>query len=149
MSLPSRKWLSHARPSWVDENDPIFLTLCGKPRKLNQFATAETWTHLVAAAEHLNLHAKCQPMLMMAMPDHVHMIVRIPISPGINDYIRRFKRASAYPTTIHWQPWAFDHRIRDEVSFADKWSYILANPSRGGLIPQGQAWPYLKIWASR
>jgi putative transposase len=149
MPLPDRKWPSHARPSWVDENDPIFLTLCGQPRKLNQFATPESWAHLVAAAEHLRTLRKCPPMLMLAMPDHVHMIVSIPLQPGINDYIRRFKRATSYETTIHWQPWAYDHRIRDEVSLADKWSYILANPARAGLVSPGQAWPYLKIWTSR
>ena len=148
MELPDRKWRQHIRPSWVDESDPIFLTLCTKPRGVNQLATAESWTQLVSAAEHIRVHHAYTPRLLLAMPDHVHMIVHIPVNLGIDTFIRKYKRASAYGTGITWQRWAFEHRIRDLDSLSEKWSYILKNPERAGLTKNGIPWPYLKIWPS-
>jgi len=81
------------------------------------------------------------------MPDHVHLIVTIPKSFGVAVAISRFKRAASYGNQIRWQPAAFDHRIRSDDSYREKWQYVLANPKRGGLIQESDMWPYVKIWS--
>jgi putative transposase len=102
---------------------------------------------LVHSAEHLRQSKLWQPLLLLAMPDHVHLIVIIPKSVGIGEAIRRFKRAASYGNQIRWQPAAFDHRIRSDDSYREKWQYIMANPKRAGLIPEGAEWPYVRSWS--
>ena len=146
MSMPDRKWLSHVRPNWVDAEDPIFLTFCGKPRRLNQFARPDCWKAVSAAANHLSSLHLCSPLLLLAMPDHLHMIVLIPSRLPIATFVTRFKRASGYGLDIRWQRGAFDHRIRNDDSYREKWAYVIANPVRAGLVASAELWPYVKIW---
>jgi putative transposase len=146
MSLPDRKWLSHVRPPWVDAEDPISLTFCGKPRGLNQFARPDRWGRITAAVEHLSECRLCAPLLLLAMPDHLHMIVMVPSRPGIASFVARFKRAAGYGLDISWQRGAFDHRIRNDDSYREKWAYVMANPLRAGLISSTETWSYVKSW---
>ena len=78
----------------------------------------------------------CAPLLLLAMPDHLHIIVRIPSRLPIATFVARFKRAAGYGLDISWQRGAFDHRIRNDDSYREKWAYVLANPVRAG--KQGQ-----------
>ena len=130
----------------MPDSDPIFLTLCGARRGLNQFAREPQWTSLAKSADHLRNNGIWQPILMLAMPDHVHIITVIPKTVGISLAIRRFKRAASYGGQISWQPAAFDHRIRSDDSYREKWHYIMANPERGGLTKANEAWPYVMSW---
>ena len=147
MALPDRNSPGHHRPSWVSASDPIFITICGAECRVNQFAHDVQWEALVQAANHLYVAGLWQPLLMLAMPDHVHLIALIPKSAGIASAIRRFKRAASYGNQIRWQPAAFDHRIRSDDSYREKWQYILANPKRGGLTKESETWPYVKTWS--
>jgi len=146
MALPDRRAPGHHRPSWVGQSDPIFLTVCGARRGINQFAREPQWSNLVRAAEYVRSLGIWQPILLLAMPDHVHLIVKIPRTTGVPMAIRRFKRAASYGNDIHWQPGAFDHRIRSDDSYREKWQYVMANPRRGGLTQESETWPYVKTW---
>jgi len=146
MSMPNRKWLSHIRPAWVDVDDPVFLTFCGQPRRLNQFAHDGCWQNITAAADHLSTRRLCSPLLLLAMPDHLHMIVLIPSRLGVGAFVARFKRAAGYGLGLRWQRGAFDHRIRNDDSYREKWAYVIANPVRAGLVLSADQWPYVKIW---
>jgi len=146
MSLPDRKTTGHHRPAWVSGDDPIFITICGAVRGVNQFAGEPQWSSLLEAADHLRQHGIWQPFLMLAMPDHVHIIAIIPKSVGIGLAIRKFKRAASYGGQMRWQPGAFDHRIRSADSSREKWGYVMANPERGGLNKADEAWPYVTTW---
>ncbi len=147
MHWPQRHWLQHDRPSWVDAHDPIFITFCGLPRGLNQFAKPTVWTRLVATAEHLYLHHRCEPLLLLAMPDHVHLLVRIHTRFGIRAYIQQFKHSSGYGLKLRWQSNAFDHRIRGQQGVMVQWHYILQNPVRAQLVAHPDDWPYRKTWS--
>ncbi len=149
MKHPSRRWLRHGRPSWVDGDDPIFITLCGQPRGLNQFASDEVWSAQLEAAEHLRASGKWTPLLLLAMPDHLHILARVAVSPGIGFVLTAFKRKVSYLQDVTWQKGGFDHRIRSDDSFREKWTYVLANPVRAGLIADASAWPYVKTWPLR
>ena len=146
MTLPDRKTPGHHRPAWVSAEDPLFVTVCGASRGTNHFAREPQWTSLVKSAEHLRDRGIWRPILLLAMPDHVHLIVTIPKSFGVAVAISRFKRAASYGNQIRWQPAAFDHRIRSDDSYREKWQYVLANPKRGGLIQESDVWTYVKTW---
>jgi len=141
-----RKLLNHIRPTWVDDADPIFVTVVGKMRGVNQFAHPECWKVMVESVEYLAKQKDCVPLLLLAMPDHVHMIVIVPSRVGIGKFIERFKRASGYKRGIQWQRGGFDHRIRDADNYREKWAYVIANPVRAALVAHSDLWPYVKVW---
>ena len=41
-----------------------------------------------------------------------------------------------------WQRGFFDHVLRSEESYAQKWAYVRDNPIRAGLVKRGDDWPY-------
>ena len=41
-----------------------------------------------------------------------------------------------------WQPGFFDHVLRSDESYAQKWEYVRDNPVRAGLVAQSDDWPY-------
>ena len=42
----------------------------------------------------------------------------------------------------HWQKAFFDHVLRSEESYSEKWLYVAENPVRKGLVAQAQDWPF-------
>jgi putative transposase len=91
------------------------------------------------------------------MPDHIHVFVRI----GQDMTLRRWesglkqclgKAISALGhevTTIpgaklksFWQPGFFDHLLRHDESYAQKWDYVWHNPVRAKLVERPEDWPY-------
>jgi len=91
------------------------------------------------------------------MPDHVHVFVRI----GRNITLRRWESGlkqhlgkaltalGQEPVTIpgsklksFWQPGFFDHLLRHNESYAEKWDYVWRNPVRAGLVAKPEDWPY-------
>ena len=144
--MPSfaRKSLNNCRPNWVDENDPLFVTICHKARGVRHFDNPEAWSALIASAERLRQNGKWTPILMLAMPDHLHGIVRIP--RGITSVLGEFKRDYSYRVTTLWQKGSFDHRLRTYGHYLEKRDYILANPVRAGFVLAGEQWPYVKWW---
>jgi len=146
MSFTPRKKLTHVRPAWAKESDPVFLTICCRDRKRDQLANEISWHALVTAAESMLSDHTWNPRLMVAMPDHVHLIADIPRITGIPKAIRLFKAKTAIAGQIDWQRDAFDHRIRNETSVREKWNYVLMNPVRANLCAAPSDWPYMKIW---
>ena len=94
MEFIPRKKLAHVRPSWAKECDPIFLTICCRDRKRDWITNESCWRALLAAAESMLSDHTWNPRLMVAMPDHVHLIADIPRLTGIPKAIRLFKTRS-------------------------------------------------------
>ena len=42
----------------------------------------------------------------------------------------------------HWQKGFFDHVLRSEESYEQKWRYVRENPVRAGLVYKAEDWPY-------
>jgi REP element-mobilizing transposase RayT len=82
------------------------------------------------------------------MPDHVHLFVRLsgPITVGI--WVRGLKRAMLHGArecrsdARLWQPGFFDHVMRHDESYSQKWEYVRENPVRKGLVSRAEDWPY-------
>jgi len=42
----------------------------------------------------------------------------------------------------HWQKGFFDHVLRSEESYEEKWHYVRENPVRAGLVKDREEWPF-------
>jgi len=79
------------------------------------------------------------------MPDHIHLFVR-----GSDDFILRrwvagLKRAISVALRAGhrlWHPGFFDHVLRSDQSYRQKWLYVRDNPVRAGLVSESGAWQY-------
>ena len=78
------------------------------------------------------------------MPDHVHLFVSGHIEFVLSPWVGGLKRAMsvALGMTHFWQPGFFDHVLRSDESFSEKWEYVRANPVRAGLVASADDWPY-------
>lgn len=88
------------------------------------------------------------------MPDHVHLFVRGTTEFNLGVWIRGLKRAVAAAVlggTKIWQPGFFDHILRSDESYSEKWNYVFENPVRAGLVSHPEEWPYQGeiVWIDR
>ena len=75
------------------------------------------------------------------MPDHVHMFVRSAIDFDLGIWVRGLKRAVSRERNF-WQPGFFDHILRSDESYGEKWNYVRENPVRAGLVAAADEWPF-------
>ena len=73
------------------------------------------------------------------MPDHVHLFVRGPANFQLGPWVGMLKQALAkqialIATSPIWQRGFFDHVLRSDESYAQKWNYVRENPVRAGLV---------------
>lgn len=91
------------------------------------------------------------------MPDHIHMFIRIGRDmklsrweSGLKQCLGKTLAQLGYKRTIipqsklesFWQPGFFDHLLRHNESYAEKWDYVWHNPVRAGLVVKPEDWPY-------
>jgi REP element-mobilizing transposase RayT len=91
------------------------------------------------------------------MPDHVHVFVGLGSEMTVGRWVKGLKRclgdalqqAERKPAVLktsvlssYWQPGAFDHLLRTEESYQQKWHYVWQNPVRAGLVSHPEDWPY-------
>ncbi|MGZ4965910.1 MAG: REP-associated tyrosine transposase [Chthoniobacterales bacterium] len=81
------------------------------------------------------------------MPDHLHLFVRGDQDFILAEWVKGLKRAisdafrnGAAP--VKWQPGFFDHMLRNNESYSEKWNYVRDNPVRAGLVGEADEWPY-------
>jgi putative transposase len=81
------------------------------------------------------------------MPDHVHLFVHV-LNIKLGEWIKGLKRALSAAiverghTESDWQPGFFDHLLRNDESYEQKWEYVRANPVRAGLVVKPEDWPF-------
>jgi REP element-mobilizing transposase RayT len=139
MSEPGRKGLPHATPLWIAPSREIyFLTICARDRASRPLLPIAA--RLLAAVRHTHDRGKWWAHLALVMPDHAHLLVRCADDlPGV---VRAWKHWTAHHLGVAWQRDFFEHRLRHDESLREKADYILANPVRAGLVPDGQSWPH-------
>jgi REP element-mobilizing transposase RayT len=66
----------------------------------------------------------------------------------LSDWVKSLKnslsktlRAMNIPAP-HWQKGLFDHVLRSEESYSEKWLYVVENPVRKGFVTQANEWPF-------
>ena len=78
------------------------------------------------------------------MPDHIHLFVRGDRNFSLSAWVGGLKRAIsvALQSPRLWQPGFFDHVLRSDESYAEKWNYVRHNPVRAGLVKTADDWLY-------
>jgi putative transposase len=81
------------------------------------------------------------------MPDHLHLFVCGPHDFMLAEWMKGLKRGisnacRAHSKRVRWQPGFFDHLIRNDESYGEKWNYVRDNPVRAGLVTIADDWPY-------
>ena len=91
------------------------------------------------------------------MPDHVHAFVCFGVTMSLGQWMKGLKRRldvvldslGHAPVCVgesrlesFWQPGVFDHLLRHEESYMQKWEYVWQNPVRAGLVVRPEDWPY-------
>jgi REP-associated tyrosine transposase len=81
------------------------------------------------------------------MPDHVHFFVRGNDDFNLAKWVNGLKRAisvslGATKKCPLWQRGFFDHVLRNDESYTEKWKYVRENPVRVGLVQRTDDWPY-------
>jgi REP element-mobilizing transposase RayT len=76
------------------------------------------------------------------MPDHVHLFVRGDRNFTVPWWVGGLKHAMsvALKWPRLWQPGFFDHILRNDESYAEKWNYVRDNPVRAGLVEIAENW---------
>jgi putative transposase len=83
------------------------------------------------------------------MPDHIHLFVglddqKMPLSmwmKSLKNTISKTLRLQGVPVP-HWQKGFFDHVLRSNESYEEKWYYVRENPLRAGLVTRCNDWPF-------
>jgi putative transposase len=82
------------------------------------------------------------------LPDHLHLFVALPDGIKLGDWVGTLKRVLAHSlegsdsSDPIWQRGFFDHVLRNNESYVEKWSYVRENPVRAGLVQSANDWPF-------
>jgi len=160
VALRKRKHLPRLDRVLVRGAPVYFITVCveNRARLLADRAVAEVlteaWRHSYEA--HGWMIGR-----YLVMPDHVHFFA----SPGLDTardlsvFMGCWKRATTIrirklqaaghrrmprPTErpFAWQKEFFDHLLRSDESYAQKWDYVRQNPVRCHLVSDSEGWPH-------
>jgi putative transposase len=128
-------------------NNPVFfVTLCAyRRRKL--LATRPVNTAFIRFARRAYEEHNIAVGRYVIMPDHLHLFVCGPDDFELGRWIGVLKQilAKAIETERShpiWQRGFFDHLLRNDESYGQKWNYVRENPVRGGLVTNAADWPY-------
>jgi REP element-mobilizing transposase RayT len=91
----------------------------------------------------------------VVMPDHGHFFCRAGLqAKSLSQFVALWKSftsrrihtisppRSAPAATTLWQREFFDHILRSNESYSEKWNYVWRNPVRAGLVKSADDWPY-------
>lgn len=122
-----------------------FVTLCTlhRQRLLANSGIHETFRHYCERAEDHNIGVG----RYVLMPDHIHLFVRGGLDFNLGIWIRGLKRAIGAAvfggkSKGIWQPGFFDHILRSDESYGEKWNYVRNNPVRAGLVADADEWQF-------
>ena len=83
--------------------------------------------------------------IFLMMPDHLHALLASPADKPVSDVIGDWKRWHTLRTGVRWQENYFDHRIRTDAEWDEKFRYIRNNPVVKGLCEKPADWPWQMI----
>ena len=111
-------------------------------------ARAEVHTALIAFGKAGPNHGAWLGAYVL-MPDHLHAFVglddeRLSVSrwmKSLKNALSKTLRTLEVPAP-HWQKGFFDHVLRGEESYDEKWHYVRDNPVRAGLVRTWSGWKF-------
>ena len=148
--MPERKHLRRLDVVIEASRAPLFLVTCCVARRARLLARHDVVAILRKAwREAASVHGWLVGRYVV-MPDHVHFFA----TPGgereknLRAFVGGWKqwtgrriREQVLPR-FRWQREFFDHLVRSDESYAEKWEYVRANPVRAGLLEDPWEWPF-------
>lgn len=128
-------------------NPVYFVTLCTHRRR-KLLATSALSEGFARFAERAYSEHNIAVGRYVIMPDHLHLFVNGADNFELGRWIGLLKlvlrKSIGCPPARDpiWQRGFFDHILRNEESYAQKWSYVRDNPVRAGLVAKADDWPY-------
>jgi REP element-mobilizing transposase RayT len=135
------------RLRWIFAYNPLFfVTSCTYERR-KLLTSDAVHAAFVAFASQANSRQNIAVGRYVIMPDHVHLFVRGSDDFQLGPWVGMLKQALAKQiapagTLPIWQRGFFDHLLRTDESYAQKWNYVRENPVRAGLVMNAEDWPY-------
>jgi putative transposase len=124
-----------------------FVTFCTHERRCF-LASHAVHTAFVLFAKRAEQTSNAAVGRYVIMPDHVHLFVRGDHNFTLGPWIGALKQALAKAAMLSrakgqiWEEGFFDHVLRNNESYSQKWNYVRENPVRAGLIASAADWPY-------
>ena len=124
-----------------------FVTFCTHERQ-RFLAKDEVHTAFVLFAKRAEVNFNVAVGRYVIMPDHVHLFVRGDYNFRLGPWIGVLKQALAKAAMLFrakgqiWEEGFFDHVLRSNESYSQKWNYVRENPVRVGLVKSAADWPY-------
>ena len=83
------------------------------------------------------------------MPDHLHLFCARnnedhTLEGWVSFWKRRIRRELGTSEAL-FQAHSFQHRLRRDESYSEKWDYVRMDPVRAGLVSEPGQWPYQGI----
>jgi len=126
-------------------SEPVyFVTFCTRDRQqIPDIAKAQT--ALEAYAQRGMKEFGSALGRYVIMPNHIHLFVSGDTDFVLSKWVAGLKRVISKGLGIRgefWQPTFFDHLLRNDESYSEKWEYVCQNPVRAGLVKASENWPY-------
>jgi putative transposase len=124
------------------------LTFCTDHHRkwfVSEASVALVLSHFLRAAD----NEQFAILVYCFMPDHVHLLIEgLTEASDCKRFIVRSKQYSAHAYSRRfnqrlWQPFAFEHVLRDDDKLHATARYILENPVRAGLAQRVLDYPFL------
>ena len=132
-------------------NPAFFVTACTRRRR-TVLATSAVHTAFVRFSQRAYDEHGIAVGRYVIMPDHIHLFLCGPNDFELGRWMGMLKQCleKAVPTTASpagrrlqfWQRRFFDHVLRSDESYVQKWEYVHDNPVRAGLVTNADDWPY-------
>jgi len=136
------------RLSRIFTNNPAFFVTFCTHRRWKVLATNSVHLAFVKFAVEACEKHNIAVGRYVIMPDHLHLFVCGPNDLMVGNWVGMLKQFLAKAiehkriTDSIWQRGFFDHLLRSDESYAQKWNYVRENPVRAGLVTKAEDWPY-------
>jgi putative transposase len=125
-----------------------FVAFCTHHRR-SCLACDEIHDALVLFAERAERDFNIAVGRYVIMLDHIHLFVCGDLNFILGRWVGTLKQTLAKAGHFSkssfgqiWQEGFFDHVLRNDESYAQKWNYVRENPVRAGLVQLAEDWPH-------
>ncbi len=133
---------AHHTPSWVKSGATFHIRIRCAADSAQPLTAPPLAADVLAAVRHYHETTRWYAHLFLLMPDHAHALLAFPPDAAMSTAIGAWKGYLTRAHGVRWQANYFDHRIRDDKSFGEKWGYIRRNPVMKKLCAQENDWPW-------
>ena len=130
-----------------DASPLYFVTFCTHQRR-PLLARDEVHAAFVLFAKRAERDFNVAVGRYVIMPDHVHLFVRGGQDFSLGRWVGLLKQVLTKAANLSraegqlWEEGFFDHVLRSDESYSQKWNYVRENPVRAGLVRSVAEWPY-------